>query len=259
MSDAFYEMPGAELRKEHGYRVGHGPPSIDGAPTIREQILMFTPTQAKRTKMAFLEPCRQSKRDMKGIAERRESSVVPLGTAYQQNQEYALRKGYPWVLLLEDDEYLPPMAALEFLSISKTCDGKILVGVKRLRNRYRITGHFGIYSPSKWIYEQTDATGNHPVNARIIRVEQVTPNPFLPFRHITGGTLCTPIFYSPQWFEDQGLKFHGQYASPYMTKIPLGAWDNNLGDDLAKKRLSFTACPTIHAKHYDVDGPVIMA
>jgi len=255
----FFEVPSGELHREHGYRVGHGPTPINGAPPMgTERILMYTPTLDKRIKNPFLEPCRQSRFAMKGIAERLESHTVPLGTAYQDAHKYALAKGYPWVLLVVDDELLPPMSALEFLSISKATNSKLLVAVKRLRNRYKITHTPGIYSPCTWIYEQTDATGNHPVNARILRVEQVHPNKLVPWKKVTGGTICTPIFYSPQWFEDKGLEFHGQYASPYMSKIPLGAWDTNLADDLARKWISFIACPTIHAKHYDVDGPIVL-
>jgi hypothetical protein len=206
------------------------------------KVLFFTPTTQRRQDDSWLQPVRDAHSQVKGVDHRIVDTRTPLSASYRHSMEWALRNDYEWVLCVEDDEEPAPDIAIQFLEVTDKFprDG-LFIGSKRLREA-------PIYSPSRWIYkDDPNSPGGPPIGAKPIRVVGVMPNESPPFR-LFGGTLCTPMLYSPRWMKDNGLEFHGHFWNGPQDSQN---WDSALGYDVSQKYIGFVACPTIHVKHWN--------
>ena len=202
------------------------------------KVLFFTPTIPRRQADKWFSPVRMKQAAVMDVDHRIFDGSTPvLSNAYQAAYEYALTNGYDWVLCVEDDEEPEPNIVGEFLEVtSQWPEDGLFMGSKRLRE-------VNVYVPAVWVFRVNPP----PVNAKPVSVRQIRPNECGPFP-IIGGTICTPLFYSPKWMQRHGLEFHGHRR--YGAKDILN-WDSALGDDLFNKRLRFIACPAIHINYWD--------
>jgi hypothetical protein len=220
---------------------------------LNDKILLFTPAWTRREFEPFYEPCREARANIRGITTVKEDRTVAsgegLGDAYQRAQDYAVRNRFDYLMILEDDEAVDEMAALDFLSVAKATDNTIYGAPKRLRK-------CEAWTPWRWIFEHPQANGGHPINDRIMRLDQVHYNPNLPYLKIRGGIITSPMFYRVEWFEEHGLGFDGPHTD--LDGVSRGAgmqsgWDTRLSDQLDAQSLHFWACPAIQVKHYDLE------
>jgi len=202
------------------------------------KVLFFTPTIERRRVDPWFNKVREKQDAVIGVDHRIVDGHTPvLSNAYQAAYEYALANGYQWVLCVEDDEEPQPDIIVRFLEAAELfpTDG-VFMGCKRLRG-------VPVYLPGIWKFAENPP----PINAKPTSIEQIRPNSRPPFP-ITGGTICSPLFYSPAWFKRHTLEFHGHER--HGAKDTLN-WDSALGEDLFEKRLRFIAVPTIHVNHWD--------
>jgi len=214
-------------------RLSNGPAGA----TATMKVLFFTPTTERRQDDAWLQPVRDAHSMVKGVDHRIVDTLTPLSASYRYSMEWALRNQYGWVLCIEDDEEPDAEILIRFVEIARDFpnDG-LFIGCKRLRE-------VNIRSPSKWIYKHDPPA----INEKPVRVEGIFPGQSPPFR-LFGGTLCTPMMYSPAWMERSGLRFHGHRLEG--TKDTLN-WDSALGADVSEKFIGFVACPSISVRHWD--------